>query len=127
MSAVFNAPNTISFIRLALIPVFIWLVFGAKEYGWAGVLLGVIGATDWIDGYIARRYNQVTEVGKFLDPLKYKIRPGRPVAHKHRAALMAIIKERGKRLDNKHIRPASEPLAKIPETHDGALGVEDDF
>ena len=65
--------------------------------------------------------------GKFLDPLKYKIRPGRPVAHKHRAALMAIIKERGKRLDKKRIRPASEPLAKVPETHDGALGVEDDF
>ncbi len=65
--------------------------------------------------------------GKFLDPLKYKIRPGRPVARKHRAALMAIIKDRGKRLDNKHIRPASEPLAEVPETHDGALGVEDDF
>ncbi len=65
--------------------------------------------------------------GKFLDPLKYKIRPGRPVAHKHRAALMAIIKERSKRLDKKRIRPASEPLAKVPETHDGALGVEDDF
>lgn len=64
---------------------------------------------------------------KFLDPLKYKIRPGRPVARKHRAALMAIIKDRSKRLDNKPIRPASEPLAKIPEAHDGALGVEDDF
>jgi cardiolipin synthase len=73
MSSVFNVPNTISFIRLALIPVFIWLVFWQEEYGWAGVLLGIIGATDWIDGYIARRYNQVTELGKFLDPLADRI------------------------------------------------------
>ncbi|GMQ93886.1 MAG: CDP-alcohol phosphatidyltransferase family protein [Acidimicrobiia bacterium] len=69
MSDLFNVPNSISLIRLALIPVFIWMVFGAKEYGWAGILLGVIGATDWIDGFAARRLNQVTELGKFLDPL----------------------------------------------------------
>jgi cardiolipin synthase len=68
----FNVPNIISLIRLALIPVFVWLVVVA-EYGWAGVLLGVIGATDWIDGYLARRLNQVTEIGKFLDPLADRI------------------------------------------------------
>ena len=73
MAQAFNVPNTISFIRLALIPLFIWLVFWPEEYGWAGVLLGVIGATDWIDGYIARRYNQVTELGKFLDPLADRV------------------------------------------------------
>lgn len=73
MGTVFNAPNTISFLRLALIPVFLWLVFVPEEYGWAGLLLGVIGATDWIDGYIARRYDQVTELGKFLDPLADRI------------------------------------------------------
>jgi cardiolipin synthase len=68
IAELWNVPNVISLIRLALIPAFIWLgVIG--EYGWAGVLLGVIGATDWIDGYLARRLNQVTEVGKFLDPL----------------------------------------------------------
>ncbi|MGI9584472.1 MAG: CDP-alcohol phosphatidyltransferase family protein, partial [Acidimicrobiia bacterium] len=68
----FNVPNIISLIRLALIPVFIWLVIAA-EYGWAGLLLGIIGATDWIDGYLARRLDQVTEVGKFLDPLADRI------------------------------------------------------
>lgn len=68
----FNVPNIISLIRLGLIPVFIWLVVG-QEYGWAGILLGIIGATDWIDGYLARRLNQVTEVGKFLDPLADRI------------------------------------------------------
>jgi cardiolipin synthase len=73
VGTVLNVPNTISFIRLALIPVFLWLVFVPEEYGWAGVLLGVIGATDWIDGYIARRYDQVTELGKFLDPLADRV------------------------------------------------------
>lgn len=68
ISDLWNVPNVISLIRLALIPVFIWLV-AITEYGWAGILLGVIGATDWIDGYLARRLGQVTEVGKFLDPL----------------------------------------------------------
>jgi len=67
-----NVPNVISLIRLALIPVFIWLLVIA-EYGWAGVLLAIIGTTDWIDGYLARRLGQVTEVGKFLDPLADRI------------------------------------------------------
>ena len=62
-------PNLISVLRLLLVPVFLWLVFGEGEIAWAGVLLGVIGATDWIDGYLARRLDQVSEVGKFLDPL----------------------------------------------------------
>jgi cardiolipin synthase len=68
IAELWNVPNVISLVRLALIPVFIWLV-AIAEYGWAGVLLVVIGATDWIDGYLARRLGQVTEVGKFLDPL----------------------------------------------------------
>lgn len=63
-----NVPNVISLIRLALIPLFIWLV-AIGEHGWAGILLGVIGSTDWIDGYLARRLGQVTDVGKLLDPL----------------------------------------------------------
>ena len=68
IAELWNVPNIISLARLALIPVFIWLV-AIAEYGWAGVLLAVIGSTDWMDGYLARRLGQVTEVGKFLDPL----------------------------------------------------------
>jgi cardiolipin synthase len=68
----FNVPNTISLIRLALIPLFIWLA-ATGNYGPAGILLGIIGATDWIDGYLARRLGQVTELGKFLDPLADRI------------------------------------------------------
>jgi len=68
IAELWNVPNVISLVRLALIPVFLWLV-AIDQYGWAGILLGVIGSTDWIDGYLARRLDQVTEVGKFLDPL----------------------------------------------------------
>lgn len=61
-------PNLISIARLACVPVFLWLLWGADEPGWAAVLLAVLGATDWIDGYIARRYDQGSELGKILDP-----------------------------------------------------------
>lgn len=65
---VLTIPNLVSFARLLLVPVFLWLVV-VEEYGWAGILLGVIGATDWIDGYLARRLQQVSEIGKLLDPI----------------------------------------------------------
>ena len=62
-------PNLISLVRLGLIPVFLWLLVGRENPIGAGLLLGVIGSTDWVDGYLARRLNQVSEVGKILDPL----------------------------------------------------------
>ena len=67
-SAVLTLPNLISVVRLALIPV-LWWWMSTDHVAAAGWLLGVIGSTDWIDGYLARRLNQVSEVGKFLDPL----------------------------------------------------------
>jgi cardiolipin synthase len=65
---VFTVPNLISVVRLLLVPVFLWLLH-VDEIAAAGWLLAFIGATDWVDGYVARRFNQVSEVGKFLDPL----------------------------------------------------------
>lgn len=62
-------PNLVSFVRLLLVPVFLWLLFGRDNPVAAGWLLGFIGTTDWIDGYLARRLDQVSEVGKLLDPL----------------------------------------------------------
>ena len=53
-------PNAISVARLLLVPLFIWLV-AIDEIGWAGVTLAVIGTTDWIDGYLARKLDQVSE------------------------------------------------------------------
>lgn len=67
-NAVLTLPNIISAARLALIPVLWWWMAG-DHIAAAGWLLGVIASTDWIDGYLARRLNQVSEVGKLLDPL----------------------------------------------------------
>ena len=69
MNNALTIPNAISFARLLLVPVFLWLLLGRDNTAGAGWLLGFIGATDWIDGYLARRLDQVSELGKFLDPL----------------------------------------------------------
>jgi cardiolipin synthase len=66
--AVLTVPNVISFARLLLVPCFIWAFFNDRN--WLGVaLLITIGSTDWVDGYVARRFNQVSELGKLLDPV----------------------------------------------------------
>ena len=49
-------------------PLFLWLLFGRDNRLAAAWLLAVLGATDWVDGYIARRFNQVSTLGKVLDP-----------------------------------------------------------
>ncbi len=61
-------PNAITLARLALLPVFFWLLFGTGHRAIAAWLLGALGATDWIDGFVARRLHQVSNVGKILDP-----------------------------------------------------------
>jgi len=65
---VLTVPNVITIVRLCCIPVFLWLLFGLENRYAAAVLLGVLGMTDWIDGYVARRFDQVSELGKVLDP-----------------------------------------------------------
>ena len=50
-------------------PYFWYVLLGQDNVAWAAALIFIIGSTDWIDGYLARRLNQVSEVGKFLDPL----------------------------------------------------------
>jgi cardiolipin synthase len=68
-TAIFTLPNIISFVRLLLVPLFLWLLLGRDQVAAAGWLLGIIGSTDWIDGYLARRLGQVSELGKLLDPV----------------------------------------------------------
>ena len=65
---VLTVPNVLSLLRLACIPVFLWLLFGRGDRYGAAWLLGGLGATDWVDGYVARRFNQVSTLGKVLDP-----------------------------------------------------------
>ena len=67
-SAILTVPNVITLVRLLCLPVFLWLLFGQENRAAAAWLLGVLGATDWVDGYIARHFNQVSELGKILDP-----------------------------------------------------------
>ena len=64
----FTVPNLISVIRLACLPLFVWVLFGLEDRWAAALLLGALATTDWIDGYIARRFNQESELGKILDP-----------------------------------------------------------
>ena len=65
---VLTVPNIISVVRLLCVPLFLYLLFGLENRAAAGVLLAVLGATDWVDGYIARHWDQVSELGKILDP-----------------------------------------------------------
>ena len=67
-AGILTVPNLISIARLGCIPWFVWLLFGAEDRMWAALLLGGLGATDWVDGWAARRLGQVSELGKILDP-----------------------------------------------------------
>lgn len=66
-------PNLISASRLVALPVFVWLVLHRDAPAAGAVLLGVMGATDWVDGQVARRTGQVSELGKILDPAADRI------------------------------------------------------
>ncbi len=66
-------PNVISVVRLACVPLFLWLLFGQEDRLEAAWLLAALGATDWVDGYIARHFDQVSNVGKVLDPTADRI------------------------------------------------------
>jgi CDP-diacylglycerol--glycerol-3-phosphate 3-phosphatidyltransferase len=63
-----TVPNVLSGIRLALIPVFVYLLLGAHANGWAVAVLMFSGASDWADGKIARVLNQSSKLGELLDP-----------------------------------------------------------
>lgn len=66
---VWTVPNLISMARLAGVPVFLWLVLGPEADGWALGLLMLSGITDYLDGYLARKLNQMSTLGQILDPV----------------------------------------------------------
>lgn len=68
MDRVLTIPNVISVARLCCLPWFVWLVFGAENEIAASWLLIILGCTDWVDGYIARRFDQISTFGKVIDP-----------------------------------------------------------
>jgi cardiolipin synthase (CMP-forming) len=65
---VWTLPNALSVLRLLGVPVFLWLLLGPEEDGWALVILMVSGFTDWLDGKLARWLNQGSRLGALLDP-----------------------------------------------------------
>ena len=65
---ILTLPNLLSGLRLAGVPLFLWLLLGPHADGWAIVVLAVGGATDWLDGKLARLLSQYSRLGAVLDP-----------------------------------------------------------
>ncbi len=70
---ILTVPNLISVLRLAGVPVFLWLLFSQDQRYEAAWLWGLLGATDWVDGWWARRFNVVSEMGKLIDPVTDRV------------------------------------------------------
>ena len=69
---VFTIPNLLSLLRLMMIPVFVVLYLNGYD-DWTAVMLMLSGLTDVVDGFIARRFGQITDLGKALDPVADKL------------------------------------------------------
>ncbi len=73
---VFTIPNILSMMRIALVPIIVWTYFNQSidnHYLIALILVFVSAVTDVLDGFIARRFNMITDVGKILDPIADKL------------------------------------------------------
>ena len=68
VDTIWTFPNLFTLARLLCLPVFVWLLFGLPSRQAAAWVLGALGATDWVDGYLARRLGQSSEFGKKFDP-----------------------------------------------------------
>jgi CDP-diacylglycerol--glycerol-3-phosphate 3-phosphatidyltransferase len=72
---IFNVPNLLSLSRILSVPIFIVLMLEPSPFRAlaAGIVFSLASATDWLDGYLARKWGQVTKMGKLLDPIADKI------------------------------------------------------
>ena len=70
---VFTIPNLLSFLRLLMIPLIVWLYVGKHDWVGTAVVLVLSGITDVLDGFIARHFNMVSDLGKALDPVADKL------------------------------------------------------
>lgn len=69
---VLTLPNILTFLRLAMIPVFLWLLIRGNDLE-AALFFTVIASTDFVDGKLARHYNQISVLGKMLDPIADRV------------------------------------------------------
>lgn len=72
-SQVLTVPNLLSMVRLALIPVLIWVYLGLRDYPLAAIIFIVSALTDIVDGFIARKFKMTSDLGKALDPIADKL------------------------------------------------------
>lgn len=73
---IITIPNILSFFRICLIPVIVWLYTVEHNYVWTGYVLILSGVTDITDGFIARHFHMVSNLGKILDPIADKLTQG---------------------------------------------------
>ena len=74
-----SIPNLMGYFRLLMIPAFAWLYLTAStdmDYYMAALVMGISSLTDMFDGKVARKFNMITELGKFIDPLADKLTQG---------------------------------------------------
>ena len=64
---VLTVPNALTVLRFLGVPLFMWLVLAEGEYGWAVLVLALMASTDWVDGYVARRFDQTSRLGRLRD------------------------------------------------------------
>ena len=69
---ILTIPNILSFVRILLIPLIIWLYLGPKSYVATSIVVIISGLTDVVDGFVARKFNMISDVGKVLDPFADK-------------------------------------------------------
>src|SRR5262245_45193305 len=68
LNRVLTIPNLITLIRLLCLPYYLYLLLAEDNRVAAAILLAVLGATDWVDGYIARHFHQKSNLGRLMDP-----------------------------------------------------------
>lgn len=72
-SKIVTIPNIMSLFRILLIPLIVWLYCVKERYGWTIAVLLLSGATDIVDGWVARRFDMRSDLGKVLDPVADKL------------------------------------------------------
>ncbi len=77
---ILTIPNVLSLLRLLCVPLFLWFLFKRHDHRNAAFVLAGTSATDWIDGYIARRFDQGSTLGKIIDPVADRVLLGVGIA-----------------------------------------------
>lgn len=70
---ILTIPNILSFYRICMIPIFVWSYCVKGNYIWTGFILILSGVTDTVDGFIARHFHMISNLGKILDPVADKL------------------------------------------------------